>query len=88
MKLAEDVYLLPIPRAPDEADHLNLTLILDEEAGPTLVDAGLLGRVEEIEAGLDEAGIALEIDTIVCYHGEVVSEDASGQLRRVLQESR
>jgi glyoxylase-like metal-dependent hydrolase (beta-lactamase superfamily II) len=28
----------------------------------------------------------LEIDTIVCYHGGVVSEDANRQLRRVLQE--
>ena len=29
----------------------------------------------------------LEIDTIVCYHGGVVSEDANGQLRRVIQET-
>jgi glyoxylase-like metal-dependent hydrolase (beta-lactamase superfamily II) len=29
----------------------------------------------------------LDIDTIVCYHGGVVSEDANGQLRRVLQEA-
>src|SRR5215213_2556442 len=28
----------------------------------------------------------LEIDTIVCYHGGVVGEDANGQLRRVIQE--
>jgi hypothetical protein len=28
----------------------------------------------------------LEIDTIVCYHGAVVGEDANGQLLRVLQE--
>jgi glyoxylase-like metal-dependent hydrolase (beta-lactamase superfamily II) len=28
----------------------------------------------------------LEIDIIVCYHGGVVSEDANGQLRRVIQE--
>ena len=29
----------------------------------------------------------LDIDTIVCYHGGVVSEDANGQLSRVLQEA-
>ncbi|MDQ3912236.1 MAG: MBL fold metallo-hydrolase, partial [Actinomycetota bacterium] len=29
----------------------------------------------------------LEVDTIVCYHGGVVSEDANQQLRRVLQEA-
>src|SRR5918995_6575491 len=28
----------------------------------------------------------LDIDAIVCYHGGVVSEDANGQLRRVIQE--
>lgn len=28
----------------------------------------------------------LDIDTIVCYHGGVVSEDVNGQLRRVIQE--
>jgi glyoxylase-like metal-dependent hydrolase (beta-lactamase superfamily II) len=28
----------------------------------------------------------LEIEMIVCYHGGVVSEDANGQLRRVVQE--
>ncbi len=29
----------------------------------------------------------LDIDTIVCYHGGVVSEDANGELRRVIQEA-
>ena len=29
----------------------------------------------------------LDIDIIVCYHGGVVSEDANGQLRRVLREA-
>lgn len=29
---------------------------------------------------------ALEVETIVCYHGGVVREDAGGQLRRVAQE--
>jgi glyoxylase-like metal-dependent hydrolase (beta-lactamase superfamily II) len=28
----------------------------------------------------------LDVQTIVCYHGGVVGEDASGQLRRVAQE--
>jgi glyoxylase-like metal-dependent hydrolase (beta-lactamase superfamily II) len=30
---------------------------------------------------------ALDVDTIVCYHGGVVSEDATGQIQRVLQEA-
>jgi glyoxylase-like metal-dependent hydrolase (beta-lactamase superfamily II) len=29
----------------------------------------------------------LEIDTIVCYHSGVVSEDVNGQLRKVIQEA-
>jgi glyoxylase-like metal-dependent hydrolase (beta-lactamase superfamily II) len=29
----------------------------------------------------------LDVDTIVCYHGGVVREDANGQLRRVVQEA-
>src|SRR5918992_4491241 len=29
----------------------------------------------------------LEINTIVCYHGGVVADDANGQLRRVIQEA-
>jgi glyoxylase-like metal-dependent hydrolase (beta-lactamase superfamily II) len=28
----------------------------------------------------------LDVETIVCYHGGVVGEDANGLLRRVLQE--
>ena len=28
---------------------------------------------------------ALDVDTIVCYHGGIVSEDANGQLRRLAQ---
>ncbi len=29
----------------------------------------------------------LDIDTIICYHGGAVSEDANGQLRRVIREA-
>jgi glyoxylase-like metal-dependent hydrolase (beta-lactamase superfamily II) len=29
----------------------------------------------------------LDVETIVCYHGGVVDEDANGQLRRVVQET-
>ena len=29
----------------------------------------------------------LDVQTIVCYHGGVVSADANGQLRRVAQEA-
>jgi glyoxylase-like metal-dependent hydrolase (beta-lactamase superfamily II) len=29
----------------------------------------------------------VEVETIVCYHGGVVDDDANGQLRRVLRET-
>jgi len=123
MRVANGVYVLPIPRSRQEPESfLNLTLIVDEQNGNTLVDAGLPGQAEAIGAALLEAGTGvrdlrritergslngpnpsmtlemgtaqqssrpladLEIDTIVCYHGGVVSEDANGQLRRVIQE--
>ncbi|HEY6713144.1 MAG TPA: hypothetical protein VI055_12855 [Rubrobacter sp.] len=71
MRIADGVYVLPIPRGSQGADgFLNLTLILDEQNGNTLVDAGLPGQAEAIGAALTEVG-----------------EDANGQLRRVVREA-
>jgi hypothetical protein len=56
MRLTNGVYVLPIPRSPQEAStFLNLTLIVDEEKGITLVDAGLPDQTEAIGAALVEA---------------------------------
>jgi glyoxylase-like metal-dependent hydrolase (beta-lactamase superfamily II) len=61
MKVANGVYVLPIPRSPQEAStFLNLTLIVDEENGNTLVDAGLPDQTEVISAALGEAGIGVQ----------------------------
>jgi glyoxylase-like metal-dependent hydrolase (beta-lactamase superfamily II) len=61
MKVANSVYVLPIPRSPQEAStFLNLTLIVDEENGNTLVDAGLPDQTEVISAALGEAGIGVQ----------------------------
>jgi len=58
MKIANSVYVLPIPRSPQEAaSYLNLTLIVDEDNGTTLVDAGLPDQTEAIGAALVECGI-------------------------------
>jgi glyoxylase-like metal-dependent hydrolase (beta-lactamase superfamily II) len=38
------------------------------------------------EAARSERRLA-EVETIVCYHGGVVDDDANGQLRRVLRET-
>src|SRR5215216_3615744 len=60
MRIADGVYVLPIPRGSREADgFLNITLILDEENGNTLVDAGLPDQIEAISAALVEAGIGV-----------------------------
>src|SRR5215211_2851552 len=60
MRIADGVYVLPIPREPqDPQSFLNLTLILDEKNGNTLVDAGLPDQVEAIGAAMDEAGIGV-----------------------------
>src|SRR5919107_1121371 len=57
MKIAEDIYVLPIPRGSQGAEgFLNLTLILDDDHGNTLVDAGLPGQEEAISATLVDAG--------------------------------
>jgi glyoxylase-like metal-dependent hydrolase (beta-lactamase superfamily II) len=60
MRIANGVYVLPIPRGPhDPQSFLNLTLILDEENGNTLVDAGLPDQIGAIGAAMDEAGIGV-----------------------------
>src|ERR687889_2739096 len=61
MKIAEDIYVLPIPRGSQgAAGFLNLTLILDDDNGNTLVDAGLPGQTEAIGAALLDAGIGVQ----------------------------
>ena len=53
MRVANGVYDLPIPRNPQEPESfLNLTLIVDEENGNTLFDAGLPDQMEAIGASL------------------------------------
>src|ERR687894_1889900 len=60
MRITNGVYVLPIPRSPQEVDsYLNLTLIVDEDNGTTLVDAGLPDQTEAIGAALVEAGIGV-----------------------------
>src|SRR5918998_1079371 len=57
MRITNGVYVLPIPRSPQEADsYLNLTLIVDEDNGTTMVDAGLPDQTEAIAAALVEGG--------------------------------
>ncbi len=73
MRIADGVYVLPIPRSPQEAgSYLNLTLIVDEENGTTLVDAGLPDQAEAISAALVEAGIGVrDLRRIIFTHQDL-----------------
>jgi glyoxylase-like metal-dependent hydrolase (beta-lactamase superfamily II) len=73
MRIANGVYVLPIPRSPQEAEsYLNLTLIVDEENGTTLVDAGLPDQTEAIGVALTEAGISVrDLRRIIFTHQDL-----------------
>jgi glyoxylase-like metal-dependent hydrolase (beta-lactamase superfamily II) len=73
MMIADGVYVLPIPRnSQGAAGFLNLTLILDEQNGNTLVDAGLPGQAEAIGAALVEAGIGVrDLRRIIFTHQDL-----------------
>ena len=73
MRIADSVYVLPIPRGPQEAgSYLNLSLIVDEENGTTLVDAGLPDQTEAISAALVEAGIGVrDLRRIIFTHQDL-----------------
>jgi glyoxylase-like metal-dependent hydrolase (beta-lactamase superfamily II) len=73
MRIANGVHVLLIPRGPQEAgSFLNLTLIVDEENGTTLVDAGLPDQTETIIAALVEAGIGVrDLRRIIFTHQDL-----------------
>jgi glyoxylase-like metal-dependent hydrolase (beta-lactamase superfamily II) len=73
MRIANGVYVLPIPRSPQEPESfLNLTLIMDEQNGNTLVDAGLPNQTEVISAALVEAGIGVgDLRRIIFTHQDL-----------------
>jgi len=73
MRVADGVYVLPIPRSPQEPESfLNLTLIVDEQNGNTLVDAGLPGQAETIGSALLEAGTGVrDLRRIIFTHQDL-----------------
>jgi glyoxylase-like metal-dependent hydrolase (beta-lactamase superfamily II) len=73
MRVANGVYVLPIPRSPQEPESfLNLTLIVDEQNGNTLVDAGLPDQIEAISTALVEAGIGVrDLRRIIFTHQDL-----------------
>jgi glyoxylase-like metal-dependent hydrolase (beta-lactamase superfamily II) len=73
MRIADSVYVLPIPRGSRGTDgFLNLTLILDEQNGNMLIDAGLPGQAEVIVAALADAGIGVrDLKRIIFTHQDL-----------------
>jgi glyoxylase-like metal-dependent hydrolase (beta-lactamase superfamily II) len=73
MRLNDDVYVLALPMTRDGATvALNLSLVLDAEHGPTLVDAGLPGQEGAIAEALSEAGVrADELKRIILTHQDI-----------------
>jgi glyoxylase-like metal-dependent hydrolase (beta-lactamase superfamily II) len=79
MRVANSVYVLPIPRGPEEADnYLNLTLIVDKENGTALVDAGLPDQTEVISAALTEAGIGVRDLRLIIFTHQDLDHVGSG----------
>ena len=73
MRVADGVYVLPIPRGSREAEgFLNLTMILDDENGNALVDTGLPGQEETIASALADAGIGVrDLGRIIFTHQDL-----------------
>ena len=86
MKLSDNVYVLQVLRGADNPDNpLNLTLILDEQHGPTLVDTALPDQMQAIAAALDEAGIeARDLERIIITHQDL---DHIGSAAALVRES-
>jgi glyoxylase-like metal-dependent hydrolase (beta-lactamase superfamily II) len=86
VRLNDDVYVLPLSIVREgQTSTLNLSLILDAAQGPTLVDAGLPGQVDQIGAALAEAGVqAGDLRRIVLTHQDI---DHVGSLHALVQAS-
>ena len=78
---------------PDRMVHDVLKQLLVAGDALTAEDGHLNGpnpsmTLDVREAARSVSSLAeLDVQTIVCYHGGVVGEDANGQLRRVVQET-
>jgi glyoxylase-like metal-dependent hydrolase (beta-lactamase superfamily II) len=79
MQIVDGVYVLPIQRGPQEAGaFLNLTLVVDEKEGATLVDAGLPGQAEAIASALGKAGVGPRDLRRVFFTHQVLDHVGSG----------
>lgn len=61
IKVNDDLYALPLTtELMNGPTTLNLALILDEQHGLTLIDTGVSGQLDALEAALAEAGLKVE----------------------------
>ena len=73
MQLNDDVHVLPLSVVREgQTRTFNLSLILDPAQGPTLVDTGLPGQLDEIAAALAAAGTGVpDLRRIVLTHQDI-----------------
>jgi glyoxylase-like metal-dependent hydrolase (beta-lactamase superfamily II) len=73
MQLNDDVLVLEPPWGRDgQTRILNVSLILDPDQGPTLVDAGLPGQRDQIASALAGAGVDLrDLKRVVLTHQDI-----------------
>ena len=86
MKLNDDIYVLPLPIVRDgQTNYFNVSLIVDQGQGATLVDTGLPGQNDAIAATLAEAGLAIsDLRRIILTHQDI---DHVGTLHDLVQAS-
>lgn len=86
MQLNDDLYVLPLSMVRDGQTHTyNLSLILDPTQGPTLVDTGLPGQLEQIAGALAAASVEVaDLKRIVVTHQDI---DHVGSLHDLVQAS-
>ncbi len=86
MQLNDDVYVLPLSMVRDGQTYTyNLSLILDPTQGPTLVDTGLPGQLEQIGGALAPASVQVaDLKRIVLTHQDI---DHVGSLHDLAQAS-
>jgi glyoxylase-like metal-dependent hydrolase (beta-lactamase superfamily II) len=86
VRVNDDVSILPLSIVRDgQTFAYNATLILDAAAGPTLVDAGLPGQLDQIAAAMAESDVAVaDLKRVILTHQDV---DHVGSLRDVVEAS-
>jgi glyoxylase-like metal-dependent hydrolase (beta-lactamase superfamily II) len=86
VQLNDDVYVLPLSMVRNgQTFTYNLSLILDPTHGPTLVDTGLPGQMDDIAAALAEANVQVrDLKRIILTHQDI---DHVGSLHGLVQAS-